>query len=608
MINKIYNYQLIFILFIFYSCSKDYNSIGTDILKSDTFNTSVENIPVYATQKLISPFKSNGLSSYQLGQINDNIFGKFESSFVTQLRLSQYDPLFGIWDSDKEKNGDTNNIKVIQENENVTKVVLEIPFFNNTIDSDGDGVIDLYDVDSNDINSDSDGDGVSDIQERANGTNPLNPDTDGDGINDNLDTESINPDDGSTVYDIDSLIGNIDATFKIKIQELDYYLRDYDPNNNFETFQKYYSDDHFIKDFTNKILHDDFVALDTSEITIYEEDDPDTDEVDESTLVKERLSPRIIIPLDIPFFQSKIIDKEGSIDLLNQDNFNLYIKGLLLSAYDFSDDLLMILDYDNARIKITYEYDVYNDNDTTDDTSDDVIDKAEKDFEILLAGNQINLIKKGNFIQPILDNVSLGENLKTGYLKGGQGAMLELDLFTENNGVNILDEIKSKGWLINEANLTVYIDQKTIRSYGGLVEPSRLYLYDMETQTPLIDYFVDNTTGQKESDKKINHDGLIQYDSDKKGVKYKIRISEYIKNIIRNDSISNKLGLVVSSSIDNSQNLELRDNIGLNIIPITSAVNPLGTIIYGPNPDQENYDKRLRLELYYTEINNWTSS
>ncbi len=604
MINKIYNYQLIFILFIFYSCSKDYNSIGTDILKSDTFNTSVENIPVYATQKLISPFKSNGLSSYQLGQINDNIFGKFESSFVTQLRLSQYDPLFGIWDSDKEKNGDPNNIKVIQENENVTKVVLEIPFFNNTIDSDGDGVIDLYDVDSNDINSDSDGDGVSDIQERANGTNPLNPDTDGDGINDNLDTESINPDDGSTVYDIDSLIGNIDASFKIKIQELDYYLRNYDPNNNFETFQKYYSDDHFIKDFTNKILHDDFVALDTSEITIYEEDDPDTDEVDESTLVKERLSPRIIIPLDIPFFQSKIIDKEGSIDLLNQDNFNLYIKGLLLSAYDFSDDLLMILDYNNARIKITYEYDVYNDNDTTDDTSDDVIDKAEKDFEILLAGNQINLIKKGNFIQPILDNVSLGENLKTGYLKGGQGAMLELDLFTENNGVNILDEIKSKCWLINEANLTVYIDQKTIRSYGGLVEPSRLYLYDMETQTPLIDYFVDNTTGQKESDKKINHDGLIQYDSDKKGVKYKIRISEYIKNIIRNDSISNKLGLVVSSSIDNSQNLELRDNIGLNIIPITSAVNPLGTIIYGPNPDQENYDKRLRLELYYTEINN----
>ena len=52
----------------------------------------------------------------------------------------------------------------------------------------------------------------------------MNPDTDGDGINDNEDTESINPNNGATVYDVDSLIGNINASFKIKIEELDYYL------------------------------------------------------------------------------------------------------------------------------------------------------------------------------------------------------------------------------------------------------------------------------------------------------------------------------------------------------------------------------------------------
>ena len=52
--------------------------------------------------------------------------------------------------------------------------------------------------------------------------------------------------------------------------------------------------------------------------------------------------------------------------------------------------------------------------------------------------------------------------------------MLELDLFTKNNGENILNEIRSKGWLINEANLTVYVDQTTINSYGGLIEPARL--------------------------------------------------------------------------------------------------------------------------------------
>ena len=602
--NKYYNIFIFFIILSELSCTKEYNSIGTEILKSDTFETSLENIPVFASQKLIQPFKSNGLNSYQLGQINDNIFGKTEASFITQLTLSQPNPYFGKWDSESEINGDSNNIKVIEENETVNNVVLEIPFFNNTFDSDGDGVIDLYDVDSNDIYSDSDGDGVSDIVERSNGTDPLNPDTDGDGINDNEDTESINPNNGATVYDVDSLIGNINASFKIKIEELDYYLRDYDPTNNFESFQKYYSDDHFIKNFSKETLFDDNIEIDTNEVVIYNEDDPDTNDVDESTTVKERLSPRLKIPLDNAFFQDKILNKEGSVDLLNPDNFNLFFKGLIISSYNFSDDLLMILDYSNSKIKINYDYDVYNDNGTADDTSDDSVEKENKDFEILLSGNQLNLFNKDNHSQEILDNFNNSENLSKGYLKGGEGFMLELDLFTKNNGENILNEIRSKGWLINEANLTVYVDQTTINSYGGLIEPARLYLYNIEDQTPLIDYFIDNSTGNKESDKKINHDGLLEYQSDKKGLKYKIRISEHIKNIVRNDSISPKLGLVVTSSIENSQNLDLRENYSLSTIPISSAINPLGTVIYGPNPESENFDKRLRLEIYYTEINN----
>ena len=602
--NKYYNIFIFFIILSELSCTKEYNSIGTEILKSNTFETSLENIPVFASQKLIQPFKSNGLNSYQLGQINDNIFGKTEASFITQLTLSQPNPYFGKWDSESEINGDSNNIKVIEENETVNNVVLEIPFFNNTFDSDGDGVIDLYDVDSNDIYSDSDGDGVSDIVERSNGTDPLNPDTDGDGINDNEDTESINPNNGATVYDVDSLIGNINASFKIKIEELDYYLRDYDPTNNFESFQKYYSDDHFIKNFSKETLFDDNIEIDTNEVVIYNEDDPDTDDVDESITVKERLSPRLKIPLDNAFFQDKILNKEGSVDLLNPDNFNLFFKGLIISSYNFSDDLLMILDYSNSKIKINYDYDVYNDNGTADDTSDDSVEKENKDFEILLSGNQLNLFNKDNYSQEILDNVNNSENLSKGYLKGGEGFMLELDLFTKNNGENILNEIRSKGWLINEANLTIYVDQTTINSYGGLIEPARLYLYNIEDQTPLIDYFIDNSTGNKESDKKINHDGLLEYQSDKKGLKYKIRISEHIKNIVRNDSISPKLGLVVTSSIENSQNLDLRENYSLSTIPISSAINPLGTVIYGPNPESENFDKRLRLEIYYTEINN----
>jgi len=595
---------LILILITLFSCTKEYNTIGTDILKSDTFKTNVELVPINVVQKATPPFKSNALPAYQLGSINDNLFGKSEASFITQVNLSEISPNFGLWSQQRENDGDDSNIAVIEENETVTNVYLDIPFFNNTFDSDGDGVIDIYDVDPNDINSDSDGDGLTDIQERANGTDPLNPDTDGDGITDDKDTDTQNPNSGATLYDVDSLLGNRDASFKIKVQELDYYLRSYDPTDNFESFQKYYSDETQLLNFAGFTIHDDEVSIDTNEIVIYKEDDPDTDDVDESEEVKERLTPRLRLPLDKDFFQRKIIDHEGSDDMTNADNFNIYFKGLVLQAYDFSDDLLMILDYSNAKINIEYEYDKYNKNDTDDNTSDDTIDKVKANYELNLSGNQINVFNKSAYNQDILDNLNSSENLSRVFLKGGEGLIAEIDLFTDNDGNNVLDEIRANGWLVNEANLTMYVDKDKINESGNLIEPFRVYLYDIDAKTPLPDYYIDNSTGPKKSNVKIVHSGILELDEDDKGLKYKIRISEHIKNIVRNDSISPKLGLAVSSSISNSVNTDVKTTDVMKYIPLATAINPLGTVLIGPNPEPENFDKRMRLEIYYTEINN----
>lgn len=594
----------ILLLITLFSCTKEYNTIGTDILKSDTFQTNVELVPINVVQKAIPPFKSNALPAFQLGSINDNLFGKSEASFITQVNLSELNPYFGLWSQQRENDGDDSNIAVIEENETVTDVYLDIPFFNNTFDSDGDGVIDIYDVDDNDINSDSDGDGLTDIQERANGTDPLNPDTDGDGITDDKDTDTQNPNAGATLYDVDSLIGNRDASFKIKIQELDYYLRSFDPTDNFESFQKYYSDETQLLNFSGSTIHDDEVSIDTNEIVIYKEDDPDTDDVDESEEVKERLTPRLRLHLDKDFFQRKIIDHEGSDDMTNVDNFNIYFKGLVLQAYDFSDELLMILDYSNAKINIEYEYDKYNKNDTDDNTSDDTIDKVKANYELNLSGNQINVFNKSAYNQDIQNNLNSSDNLGRVYLKGGEGLIAEIDLFTDNDGNNVLDEIKSNGWLVNEANLTMYIDRDKINESGDLIEPFRVYLYDIDAKTPLPDYYIDNSTGPKKSNVKIVHSGILELDEDDKGLKYKIRISEHIKNIVRNDSISPKLGLAVSSSISNSVNTDVKTTDVMKYIPIATAINPLGTVLIGPNPEPENFDKRMRLEIYYTEINN----
>ena len=600
---KVKFYIVYFLFFI--SCNKEYNTIGTDFLRSDTFDTNVEYVDVTVKQKQIPPFKSIALPIYQLGKIQDQIFGNRDASFVTQLGLEELDPIFGITSQTKEEEGDDSNILIIKENELVVDAYLDIPFYNNTFDSDGDGVIDAYDVDPFDIYSDSDGDGLADVLERSNGTDPLDPDTDDDGILDNVDTDTINPRQGATVYDVDSLIGNREASFKVKVQELDYFLSTYDPSNNFETFLKYYSNDQIIENFTGKVLYDGEVEINTEEIVIYKEDDPDTDDVDESTQVKERLTPRLRIPIDKDYMQSKIIDMEGNIDLSNQDNFNLYFKGLFLSTYDFSDPLLLILNYADASINIVYEYDRYNRNDTTDDTSDDTIDREEKTFKLNLTGNQINILKQDPLSPEISKALnSNSEDLKRVYLRGGEGIMMEIDLFDDGTGNDILGEIKSNGWLINEANLTMYIDKEAIDMSGGIIEPSRLFLYDIEGKAPVIDYFIDQSQGQKPKDQKAVHSGLIEIDEDKKGIKYKIRISEHVKNIIRNDSLNKKLALVVSSDITNAVNTELKNNDELEYIPVSSVINPLGTILYGPNPEPINHDKRFRLELFYTEINN----
>ena len=553
----------------------------------------------------IPPYVSNSLTTFQLGEFEDNIYGTSMVSFLGQLNFEDPSLAFGNISQSKEDNPDTDNISQIPEEETVKNVFLDIPFFTNVDDDDNDGVINLYDVDSTDPYSDSDGDGVSDADESNAGQNPLDPDTDGDGIPDGEDTECVNPNAGGTLYELDSLLGNSNASFKLKVSELDYFLRPYDPEVNFEQFQKYYSNNSLASDFSGTILHEDEISINSKELVFYNEDDPETEDVDESETVKERLTPRIRVELDKDFFQTRILDKEGADDISNLDNFKLYFKGIVLEAYDFSDPLLMILNFNEAEIKVEYEYKEYNKQGTTDDTSDDTVDTVDGDFRFLFNGIKLNSFKNdplpANVYTSILDTI---KNPKQVYLKGGEGVMAEIELFKNDNGVDLLEEIRSKEWLINEANLSIYIDKDMLSSSGGIIEHSRLYLYDIKNKAPVIDYFVDNSAGPKPYQNKVIHGGLIQLDEDKNGLMYKIRMSEHIKNIVRKDSTNTKLGLVVSSDINNTINIEVEDSDFMTFTPNSSAINPLGTVLIGPSPSAENHDKRMRLNIFYTEVNN----
>ena len=597
------HYKLIIVLLILLcSCNKEYNTIGLNLIDNDPFETDLEEVPIFVKMKKVPPYVVNLLQTFQLGQYQDNIFGKTDAVYFSQISLETVSPRFGIFNENDEVNGIDGNIACIPEEEKIKDVFLDIPFFTNVEDDDNDGVINRYDVDSTNPQSDSDGDGISDIVETQTGQNPLSSDTDGDGIPDGDDDDSVNPDTGSTLYDLDSIIGNEKAKFKIKVSELDYYLRSYDPTSNFEKFQQYFSNNQIPSNFSGKVLFDDEVQINPNELVFWNEDNPDTADEDESTTLKERLSPRIRIPLDKDFFQKKIIDNEGSEILSNNESFKLFVKGLVIEAYDFDEPIHMILNFREAEVRLVYDFKKYNKNGTDDDTTDDEIEDEEKFFNLKLDGYRINSIKNepypSNITTQISDTIN---NPQSVFLKGGEGIMAEIELFKNNDGVNLLEEIKQKEWLVNEANLTMYIDQNMISSKGGIVEPNRLYVYDLKTKQPLIDYFIDDTNGPKDSQKKIIHGGIIELDENKKGLLYKIKITEHVKNVIRKDSTNVKLGLVVTSDISSSLNTEVQDSEQIEFIPTSSVINPFGTVLIGPNPNPSDYNKRMKLNLYYTK-------
>ena len=324
-----------FSLALITSCNKDYYTVGIELLDQQFQNLKSETFPVFSYQESLERVQTNNLSNVHLGVFNDDFFGNTNSSFISQLDVFSLQT-FGEYNQTQEIEGSPTDIRAINEEEELTAVYLDLPFFNNINDSDGDGVIDVYDSDPQNIESDSDNDGLSDIIEFQAGTNPLSSDSDNDGILDPDDTDSSSYNVEQQVYEIDSVFGNRDAEFDLKVYELTYYLSSLDPANNFESSKEYFSDDDFYeKGYYGKTLHDDRVSLNFDEIPVlYTVDDPTTDP-DELTQVNYFETPRIRIPLDIQFFQRTVMNLEGSEKLVNQANFNNFFKGLIVRAENF---------------------------------------------------------------------------------------------------------------------------------------------------------------------------------------------------------------------------------------------------------------------------------
>ena len=599
-INKIF--LILILIFSLFSCKTEFNQNGYELLSDNILTSSSFFAPVYFENKEISDIQTNNTTHYQLGNFKHSFFGQFSSQIISQLTIPN-NPIFGRFSQDVE-DSQSNDPFVIQENEKINEVFLEIPFFVNNEDSDGDGVIDQFDSDPNDIYSDSDLDGVSDFDESLNLTDPLNVDTDSDGISD-LDDEdnTVFYSTENSQYRVDSIYGNRLSNLNLKVNELTYYLSNLDPDNNFETSLKYFSSDDFLsKGFYGKTLYDDQFQLDFNEIRLnYKTDDPKTDDIDETKTIETRLTPRLRIPLDIEFFQSKIIDKEGSRNFSNQLDFSNYLRGIIVQITDSSDDIYLLLNFSNALIRINYEFDRYNNNLTDSDLSDDFVYKDYNSFVI-----ETNGITFNNFKKSTNNNIKDGDKSKI-YLKGGLGHIAKIRLFESdlNKNSTLLDSIRNNNWLINEANLVFYVDQEEILNWDNEELADRIFLFDMDNSSVILDYDIDNSTQSLNNRNKYFYGGILEYDDNGIPYRYKFRITEYLRELLKNDDFENSdLGLSLTSDILNKQFCSaILKNDGEKInIPVASVLNPMGTILVGTNPKIKNLEKKLKLEIFYTDF------
>lgn len=413
---------------------------------------------------------------------------------------------------------------------------------------------------------------------------------------------------GNSLYELDSIYGA--AKIKLDVYESTFYMKDFDPSTGFQEGQKYYSDQAAefdaaknptrLNDDSNTAQNDEFV-FSPAEIITYKD-------VDGVQVVDTRSKPAVQMNLNNAFFQNKIFGQGAAGKLVNNNIFTEYFRGLYFKASPAAsagdNGSMALLNMAGAVVKITYKQDGTS-------STDGVLNRDEKTLELKMNGKIANVFTYENN-STYIANTTVNVNNIVGddrlYLNGGEGSMAVINLFgpdADNDGLaDELADMRSKGWLINDATLTFFIDNVTM---ANTPEPNRVYLYDLKNKRPLADYYNNDVSIDPKFKRKI-HGGIIKKESGTggRGVYYKVRITNHVRNLLKStsDSLNVPLGLVVTEGIDIIVNSKLKTAISplIKEVPAASVLNPLGTVLYG-NTDNVPEDKKVKLEIYYSKPN-----
>lgn len=395
-----------------------------------------------------------------------------------------------------------------------------------------------------------------------------------------------------TTFVLDSVYSK--RPMKLEVFESKYFLRDLDPGSNFESSQAYYSD--------QSSLFENYLGTKLGEIDQFT---PKTETIvltkgegDDKEVLEERV-PGIYMDLSKEFFEDKIIKMEGQPELITNESFVEYFRGIYFKVSEINDAGSMFLfKTEGSQIRIYYSSDPKEEGEARPTGTIDLS---------LSGGAKVEAIEKENsgYVQQQLNAQDSVQGSSRLLLQGGESIISVIKLFGEDSdGNGIPDELELLRLdkpIVNEANLILYVDQDALGE--DEVEPERVIIFSVENGGVLNDYTLDQTASANTLDSKTIHLGRLHRDENGKGEYYKIRITNYISELINNEDMEYyPLGIAVIPNVEvaNATGVKENENAPVKGVPSGTLFSPRGTVIHGPT--SENEEKRLKLELYLTQF------
>jgi len=398
--------------------------------------------------------------------------------------------------------------------------------------------------------------------------------------------ESEDNTDGTPNFSLDSIIGGDD--FTLKVSRLATFLNSLDPNDPTQ-IKRYFSDESYT---ASNELYTGLFKLNENDTILFIKRPFFEGSESIDTIIKDDLSPSIKLPLNEVEIEKIFITEAPASGLSSLESFTAYFRGLLFEPESAVDNgSLVSLRMSDATFNIYYTYDVLTDEDETDlngdgDTDDvQVPVKTKETITLPFSGIRAGIYDRdytGAEIDNFINTVNVDpEKL---FIQGAAGSNAEVEIQID------VDEIRAKNWLINGAFLDLYVDNINDENI-----PNQLYLYNVDNNSTIIDVI---------SEAQVSGiGGFLQRDDDGKPLRYQFSITDYMSEILKPDSTIDiaKLAIKMYHTTDAPQST-------LDTIIRDFSWNSQAVVLKGiktlEDDGEDEYKKRIKLNIFYTETNN----